>query len=89
MNQEATPTCRDLAAVANEFRALLRMPLIDLREMKIPETGEPVTLESFQPALDAWEQAVPGAKARIKRMAEREAELRRFKETTGIRRGRS
>ena len=89
MNQETTPTCEDLAAVANQFRSLLRMPLIDLREMKIPETGQPVTLESFRPSLDAWEQAVPGAKARIRQMAEREAEHRRFKEQHGILRGQS
>ena len=33
-------------------------------------------MESFGPSLDAWEEAVPGAKAQLRKMAENERRLR-------------
>ena len=83
------PNCDDLIRVANHFREIMGLELIDLERKLNPETGEPVTLVSFVDSLEAWEQTVPGAKERIREMAVEEARLRNLKSDLEIRRGRS
>lgn len=70
------PEVDDYIQVANLIRSQMDMHLINPQTRKVPETGEPITMESFGPSLDAWEEAVPGAKARFRKMAEDERRLR-------------
>ena len=70
------PEVDDYIQVANLIRNQMGLHLINPQTRKVPETGEPITMESFGPSLDAWEEAVPGAKVQLRKMAENERRLR-------------
>lgn len=70
------PEVDDYIQVANLIRSQMRLHLINPQTRKVPETGEPITLESFGPSLDAWEETPPGAKAQLRKMAENERRFR-------------
>ena len=70
------PDVDDYIQVANLIRNQMGLHPINPHTRKVPETGEPITIESFGPSLDAWEAVLPGAKARFRKMAENERRLR-------------
>ena len=70
------PEVDDYIQVANLIRNQMGLHLINPQTRKVPETGEPITMESFEPSLDAWEAVVPGSKAQLRKMAENERRLR-------------
>ena len=70
------PEVDDYIQVANLIRNQMGLHPINPQTRKVPETGEPIAMESFGPSQDAWEEAVPGAKAQLRKMAENERRLR-------------
>ena len=70
------PGVDDYIQVANLIRNQMGLHPINPHTRKVTETGEPITIESFGPSLDAWEAVLPGAKARFRKMAENERCLR-------------
>ena len=79
------PSIDDYIQVANLFRNQMGIHLINPQTRKVPETGEPITIESFGPSLDAWEKTLPGAKAQFFKMVENETRRRLLAEKRAAR----
>ena len=79
------PSVDDYIQVANLFRNQMGLNLINPQTRKVPETGDPITIESFGPSLDAWEETLPGAKAQFFKMVENETRRRLLAEKRAAR----
>lgn len=56
---KSQPNLDDYIQVANFFRTAMGKHLINPQIRKVPEKGQSITMESFDPCIDEWEKARP------------------------------